>query len=241
MNQAKEYDGAFYRAIGDFVGAKYLDWGFTRGTKGEVDFLVEFLPAGSRVLDVGCGVGRHSLELARRRFHVVGVDISQGLIDVAREAAAKEKLAVECYCGDARELSFDQQFDAAICLCEGAFGLAGSDEGHQRVLAGVYRALRPGAIFILTAINAFAVVRQGPADFDAYTATSVFRETIRNARGEQREVDIFTTAFTYRELRLIIERAGFDVVEAFGCEAGRFERKPLTIQDTEIMMISRRR
>src|SRR5690349_21410973 len=89
-----DYPGDFYKPIGDFLGAKYLDYGFTRGTKHEVDFLIDLLrlPAGSRILDVGCGAGRHSNEPARRSFHPTGIDISEGLIDVARKTADAENL-----------------------------------------------------------------------------------------------------------------------------------------------------
>lgn len=82
------YDGSFYQKTGDFQrGRYYSEMGFVQGTLQEVDFLIDLLqlPEGARVLDVGCGAGRHSLEFARRCFRPVGVDISFGLIEVARE------------------------------------------------------------------------------------------------------------------------------------------------------------
>jgi ubiquinone/menaquinone biosynthesis C-methylase UbiE len=238
------YRGDFYEAIGDFLGANYLRYGFTRGTNGEVDFLIDLLalPAGARILDVGCGAGRHSLELARRGFRPIGVDISQGLIDVARRAAADEGLAAEFIVSDARHMSFDREFDAAICLCEGAFGLAGDQAGHRAILAAIARALRPGAPFVLTAIHALSAVRnlEPGAIFDACTATVLRKETITSPSGESRVVDLYTTAFTCRELTMMLENAGFTVEAVHGCEAGEFARKPLTCDDIEIMMVSRR-
>ena len=72
------------------------------------------------MLDVGCGPGRHAHELARRGILVHGIDISARFIELARAGAPPgatfERL-------DARHLPFDGEFDAAICLCQGAFGL----------------------------------------------------------------------------------------------------------------------
>jgi len=249
-----EYDGAFYKSIGDFLGEAYIDFGFTKGTRRQADFLVEALnlPPSSRILDVGCGTGRHSLELARRGYQLVGVDISEGMVAVARKQAADESLPAEFHVADARDLQFGPEFDAAICLCEGAFGLAGSEEGHRRILAGVAQALRPGARFVLTAINAFGVVRRldidemggvhetrGPGDhltveFDPYTATSRQLLTVHNRVGDSREVEIFTTAFTYRELSWLLKDAGFAVEGGYRA----YSREPLGIDDTEVMMVA---
>jgi cyclopropane fatty-acyl-phospholipid synthase-like methyltransferase len=70
MNNELNYDGAFYAEVGNFIKENYLEYGFTKGTVQEVDFLVEELKLeqGARILDIGCGAGRHSLELARRGF-----------------------------------------------------------------------------------------------------------------------------------------------------------------------------
>jgi SAM-dependent methyltransferase len=238
----KSFDGAFYAAIGDQLGERYLEYGFTKGTVAEVDFLVGALrlARGARILDVGCGVGRHSLELARRGYRVVGLDISNRFIQLAREAATRERLSAEFVVGDARDIRFQDEFDAAICLCEGAFGLAGSDEGNLAILRGIARALKPRSPFALTAINAYSVVRQGPPNYDLYTCASRESATIHNEAGEPREVQIYTSAFTFGELTLMLAMAGLDAEAGYGCEAGRFDRKPLTAGDTEVMVLARR-
>ncbi|MBA3287529.1 MAG: class I SAM-dependent methyltransferase, partial [Acidimicrobiia bacterium] len=111
------------------MGEAYLRYSFTKGTVQEVDHVVGALGlrAGEHVLDVGCGPGRHAYELARRGIVVHGVDIAEPFVELARRdappGATFERL-------DARTLPFDGEFDAAICLCQGAFGLmtaAGDD------------------------------------------------------------------------------------------------------------------
>ncbi|WP_445506117.1 class I SAM-dependent methyltransferase [Niallia sp. 03190] len=138
---------------------------------------------------------------------------------------------------DARHLQLPQRFDGAICLCEGAFGLAGDDDGHRQILRGVYQVLRPNSLFVLTTINALSVSAQNES-FDAYTGTTSSRETITNSEGKSKEVEIYTTAFTYRELKLLLESSGFKVLNGYCYVAGNFSEKLLSVNDIEIMMIS---
>ncbi len=131
-----QYDGGYYAAVGDFLREAYLEYGFTRGTIQEVDFLVSALglAPGAPILDIGCGPGRHSLELARRGLQITGIDISPGFVEVARKQALAEGLTAEFRVADARRLDFSVEFAGAICLCEGAFGLAGDEAAHRQVL-----------------------------------------------------------------------------------------------------------
>lgn len=148
MRGTFEYDGAYYREIGEFIGENYLKYGFVQGTEQEVEFLVK----------------------------------------------------------------------------------------------GACRALKPGGWFVLTAIHAPAVIRglEDPSTYDPCTNTSVIREPATSPEGETKEVTFYTTAFTYRELALMFEEAGFRVQDAYGCIAGRFSRKPLEPDDVEIMVVARR-
>src|SRR4051812_7248522 len=142
--------GHWFEPMADHLGETYLRYSFTKGTEQEVDFLVDALglQPGHRVLDVGCGPGRHANELARRGIAVHGIDISQRFVDVARRDAPAPSVAKGTADAsferlDARALRFDAEFDAAISLCQGAFGLlGGTDDGA--VLAGMARAVRPG-------------------------------------------------------------------------------------------------
>jgi SAM-dependent methyltransferase len=235
------YDATLYADVGNFLKENYLEYGFTKGTLQEVDFLETEIQQGSRVLDIGCGVGRHSLELARRGYKTVGVDSSSGFIDIANKAAKAEGLGAQFFVRDARKLDFSNEFGAAICLCEGAFGLAGDEQGHREILKGVSRALNPGGKFILTAISALSGIRNAdPKTYDPYTLTATFKETLQNTNGERKEVTLYTTEFTYRELKWLLQDAGFQNVEAYGCVAGNFSKKPLTFDDIEIMMIAKK-
>lgn len=103
---------------------------FTSGTIGEVDFIEKEINFNkeARILDIGCGTGRHSLELARRGYDVTGIDLSTSMIEKAKALAIKENQIIDFQVRDARDFNFRESFDLAIMLCEGAFPLMESDE-----------------------------------------------------------------------------------------------------------------
>ena len=214
----KRYDGGHYAAIGDFVRENYLREGFAQGTVQEVDFLVGELelPTNAHILDVGCGAGRHALEFARRGFRPLGVDLSKGLIGVARDLATTEGLAAEFVVGDARALTFSQEFDAAVCLCQGAFGLAGGRGGTSADFGGAWPArfvqAPPSSSPPSTRSRFSAVTTRGASTSTPTRSRRFLPRPFTARRGETLQTDVHVTAFTYRELKWLLEAAGFEVV-----------------------------
>ena len=104
---------------------RYDEEPYTGDTTGEVSFIIEelTLPTGCHVLDVGCGTGRHSLELARRGYRVTGVDLSEAMLLEAERKADESGTAAEFIRADATVFRRDGAFDDAISLCEGALCL----------------------------------------------------------------------------------------------------------------------
>ncbi|MGH9058591.1 MAG: class I SAM-dependent methyltransferase, partial [Acidimicrobiales bacterium] len=112
--------GREFEAVADHAGAAYLRYSFTKGTAQEVGFLVEAvgLHPGMRVLDVGCGPGRHALALRAQGIDVVGLDLALAFLRTAGPGSWVR--------ADARTVPFPNgAFDAVICLCQGGFGLLG--------------------------------------------------------------------------------------------------------------------
>jgi SAM-dependent methyltransferase len=118
-------------------------------TSREVDFILDSLrpESGARILDMPCGEGRHSIELASRGFGVVGVDFKADTVAVARERAAQRGVEVEFRVGDMREFSDSESFACAICF-GGSFGYF-DEEGDAKVVHGVSRSLQPGGALLI--------------------------------------------------------------------------------------------
>ncbi|HOG18155.1 MAG TPA: methyltransferase domain-containing protein [Syntrophales bacterium] len=137
---------------------------FTKNTVREVGFLLEELgiPPRSVILDVGCGTGRHSVELARRGYAVTGLDLSSEML--ARAAAAKTAAVhVKWIRSDAPSFSFPGKYNAAICLCEGSFGLLSRTDDPiaqpLSILCNISRSLKPQAGVMATVLNAARMLR----------------------------------------------------------------------------------
>jgi SAM-dependent methyltransferase len=199
-------------------------------TTGQVAFLERALAMAPpmRVIDLGCGHGRHALELARRGYRVLGVDLVEGFLAVARREAAAAGLAVAYERADMAELAHVAAFDRAVCLYD-AFGW--SDDAHQRrTLAAVARALVPGGRLLLDLRTREYMTRLPPAavldldngdlmidrhHFDARTGRFVDRRTYLRGTA-RRDVTFSIRIWAYTEIVAVLEPAGFVVEAAFG-------------------------
>jgi len=223
--------------MAEFMGAAYLRYSFTKGTEQEVAFLagVLGLEAGQRVLDVGCGPGRHAHALARRGIEVVGVDLSPRFVELAR-AGAPAGATFECL--DARRLPYESEFDAALSLCQGAFGLVPGEDGD--VLAGIARALRSGGRLALSAFSSYFAVRflEEGDTFDAGAGVNHEHTRVRNESGEEAGFDLWTSCFTPRELRLLAERTGLTPVELWSVAPGAYASDPPDLEHPELLLIA---
>lgn len=243
-------DGHWFDELADHMGPAYLRYSFTKGTRQEVDSLVDVLglAPGDRILDVGCGPGRHVYEFARRGIAAHGVDISATFVDLA---AADAPPGATFERGDARTLVFDAEFDAVVSLCQGAFGLGGPgpfDHDPQNldhelsVLDGIRRALRPGGRAAISAFNAYFQLQHLAEEnrFDAATGVNTEATEVRDPSGRARSATLWTTCFTARELRLLVEAAGLEVVAIYGVEPGAYGTNPPSIDLPEFLTVVRR-
>lgn len=228
---------------------EYMQNVFTRDTAREAAFLEELLalPPGARLLDIGCGTGRHAIEMARRGYAVTGIDLSAGMLAEARQAAAQAGVTVEWIKADATRFLGPAPFDAAVCLCEGALCLLGSgddvDEHDRAILRSALLALRPGGSLILTALNGLAKIRQfTPEDvkagrFDPMTLVETFEVEWESPQGK-RSLRVRERGYLPAQLAERIQEAGFVVEHVWGGTAGAWGRRPVELDEIEMMIVA---
>lgn len=229
----------------------YMQNRFVTNTLAEVDFVIELtgIRPGDSVLDIGCGAGRHSVELAKRGYRMTGVDMSPGMLAEARKAAVEAAVEIEFVQCNAAEYKADKLFDTAICLCEGAFCLLGPDDDPMErdlaILRNIHAALKQGATLVLTALSGFRYARQqGRNDgaegiFDPITMTCTVEMECDSPEGKKL-VTVRERGYVPTELSMLFKLAGFEVQHIWGGTAGNWGRRPLDLDEYEIMVVGRK-
>lgn len=120
--------------------------GWVEETKSQVDFIASVLRirGNERILDLGCGFGRHSLELAKMGCTVVGVDITKEYIDDANKTAQADRLPAAFIHSDVRDIDFDDEFDIVLNMADGVIGYLENDEENRKIFSKAAKALRKG-------------------------------------------------------------------------------------------------
>lgn len=199
-------------------------------TASEVDYLAGVLDAdapGRRVLELCCGMGRHSIGLARRGFEMVGVDVSQYSLTRADAAARDAEVKVTWHRADLLApwewAAGTDPFDAVICVQ--GFGW-GEDADQLRVLQRARAVLRPGGVMVLDHSNISAILRMYRSEdagevnghwihflrrYDATTGRSSGEVRVRRPDGTNGVIEDDVRMYQPPEVRALLERAGFEV------------------------------
>ncbi len=202
-----------------------------QATQAEAEFVLNAmnLAPGAQVLDLGCGYGRHAMELAARGFHVVGLDLSTPLLVRGGEEAHRRGLTINFVRGDMRELDFETQFDACYCLFS-TFGYF-DDETNKKTLQNVARALKPGGKLLVEILNRDYVIADLPTrvwwegdgcvvleevELNYFSSRIQVNRSVVFDDGRQLEQEISVRAYSLHEVGKLMHAAGFRVLEVSG-------------------------
>jgi len=247
----------WYELLFENYGKKYDNENFTQGTIGECDFIEEELKSDKslKILDVGCGTGRHAIELSRRGFTVTGIDLSETQLKRAKGKAESNNLKIDFQKQDARNLSFNNEFDVAIMLCEGGFPLMETDEMNYEILNNVTKSLKEKGRFIFTTLNGLFPLYHSVEEFCASTTEDgnatyrsnsfdlmTFRDhnitEIEDDSGNKKTLECNERYYVPSEITWLLKSLGYKEIEIFGAKIGAFSRKDkLTTEDFEMLVI----
>lgn len=220
-------------------------------TAKEIDFVARALqlPEGAHVLDLCCGVGRHSRALARLGLRVTGLDLSEMSLDIARTRTAEEGLDVGFIQGDMRSIPFTGELDAVINMYS-SFGFLETEGEDERVIRAVAAALKPGGRFFLDMSNPLWLFRNyHPQVWAELPDGTLLLENqvyeVRSGRaiatwrlirpdGHSDDIHFSMRAYTLPELVNMLHRSGLEPVEVWG----GFDGAPYGMDSMRLMLLA---
>ena len=248
----------WYEELFENYAIQYDNESFTQGTVGECNFIEQEInyDKNIRILDIGCGTGRHSIELAKRGYNVVGIDLSESSLKRAKQKALEENLSIDFQQYDARELPFLDEFDLVIMMCEGGFSLMETDEMNFQILRNAANALKSNRKLIFTALNGLfplfhsvkdfinSNIKEGNTDNHSFDLMS-FRDYstihIEDDLGNKKKINCNERYYVPSEITWLLKTLNFQKIDIFGAKLGAFSRNDrLSTEDYEMLVIAKK-
>ena len=248
----------WYEKLFENYGQTYDNESFVHGTEGECDFIEKEIEFNKKIkiLDIGCGTGRHSIELTKRGYTVTGIDLSGSQLEKAKEKAKKLNLFIDFQKRDARNLPYRQEFDLVIMICEGAFPLMETDEMNYKILQSASRALKSNGKMIFTTLNGLFPLSHSVKDFLSSSAVEgnasynknsfdlmTFRDhnitTFTDDSGNKFDLESDERYYVPSEITWLLKSLGFKTINIYGAKLGAFSRTDqLTTEDFEMLVMA---
>ena len=216
----------------------------------QIDFVEKVLPLkkGDRILDLGCGNGRHASQLSRRGYAVTCLDLSTELLNLARRRYGK-KCCLGFVQADMRYIPFNAAFDAVVSFFT-TFGYFQTDEENLHTLVSLRTALKPGGWFLEDYVNKTYVIENlVPLDSRKSNGIEVIQERRYNRElervekkitlkenGQVREYFESVRLYTFEEMQAMLARAGLMLEQTFG----EFDGRPFDRNSPRLILIGRR-
>ena len=248
----------WYESLFENYGRKYDKECYVQGTLGECDFIEQEINRDKslKIIDIGCGTGRHSIELTKRGYHVTGIDLSDSQLAWAREKAKQLCLKIDFQKHDARNLPFKSEFDLAIMLCEGGFSLMETDEMNFEILRNATKSLKNNGKFIFTTLNGLfplfhsvnefykSAQKEGQSQckectFDLMTFRDHNTAVFEDDAGNKKELKCNERYYVPSEITWLLKTLGYKKIDIMGAKLGAFSKKDkLTTEDFEMLVVA---
>ncbi len=250
----------WYEEVFENYAVKYDNESFTQGTMGECDFIEKEInyDKNIRILDIGCGTGRHTIELTKRGYKVVGIDLSDSSLSRAKEKALAKNLVIDFQKYDARNLPFSNEFDLTIMICEGGFPLMETDEMNFQILQNIANVLKSNGKLIFTTLNGLfplfhsvkdllnSNVKEGNATYDNHSFDLMsFRDfstiQLEDDLGNKKTIQCNERYYVPSEITWLLKTLKFKSIDIFGAKLGAFSRNDkLSTEDYEMLIIAQK-
>jgi 2-polyprenyl-3-methyl-5-hydroxy-6-metoxy-1,4-benzoquinol methylase len=226
----------WFEEIYDYIYIENSDWHDTQSYRENASIEVESieklfsLHAGSSILDIGCSTGRHSIALAKHGYKVTGIDLSEKLIDKAKNRAKDENLDINFKTCDMRDINFSNEFEAVIMM-DVTFGIFEDDE-NEALLSKIYHSLKENGQTFFSLFNPYywathphsTHYKFGDVDFIRKYSFNAVEGRVEdthlyiNAKaGVRKQLPTQTLrAYTPREMNRICQKAGFTDFHLYG-------------------------
>ena len=248
----------WYEELFENYAKTYDSEEFTKGTVGECDFIEKEINYDKtvKILDIGCGTGRHSIELSKRGYSVTGIDLSESQLQRAKQKASSESLKIDLKKHDARIPHYSNAFDLVIMLCEGGFPLMETDEMNFQILQNAANALKTNGKLIFTTLNGLfplfhsvkdffaAATKEGNATykdntFDLMTFRDHNTTVFVDDSGNKKSLNCNERYYVPPEITWLLKSLHFKTIDIFGAKIGAFSRNnSLSTEDFEMLVVA---
>lgn len=222
----------WYQDLFENYGNNYENELYVNGTEVEVDFIEKELDFNrdKYILDIGCKTGRHSIELDKRGYSVVGVDLSPYMIKKAKSKLS-DNLDVKFIIKEALKLNYYNDFELTTILCEGAFSLIGN----------AYNSLKKDGKLINSFLNAYKQLIEENNDFNLVTQREQFVLEIVDDNGNNKNINGEQRYYFLSEIKWRLKNIGFNKIDVYGCKLGEFNRcREFNKNDMEFLVAAKK-
>jgi SAM-dependent methyltransferase len=210
------------------------------------------LKQGASILDLCCGQGRHSVQLAKRGFKVTGLDLNPAYVELAQNGARTANVQIETVAADMREIPYANRFDAIVNMYS-SFGYLESETDDLKVLESAAKALKAGGRLLLDMLNReWAIDNYIPNDWHEGADGTLYVERrdldlassrmhvhfiVVDPNGGRREsIGHNIRLYTLTEMTRLLERAGMKVTAVFG----GFDGEAYAISTRRMIIVAQR-